>query len=137
MIAADVVAEIEARFPCVQGFYAAHCQTGDAYLIFASRGGPESEAELCEALLRWFDGYAADWWREHPGGAAPTVYWRYDTPHIVWMPDDDPTHPLTGRLVTRLVLSNAPVRWNTLKQYDEARMIQLEREMFPDAKAAQ
>jgi hypothetical protein len=101
----DLVAAIEARYPCVDGIYHARCQTGDEYVIIgdpkrdakadvplyadknpppgtcpygAQELSPDLETALWRALA-CFNLYA-DWWhREHPG-ENPKLYWRYDAP---------------------------------------------------------
>lgn len=124
MNTAALVAEIETLIPCLDGFYAAHCQTGAEYVQFDLRG--DDEAVLCgqmrDLLLLYIE-------PRHAVGAR--LYWRYAPPRIIWYADDSMLTP-RGRLQTRLVVSAKPVVWDTFEAYDEARRYELERMITGD-----
>jgi len=114
MNAADVVAQLEGRYPCVQGPYRNRCQTGARYVVigledWSRRGGEnndhlgkrmagvvretaprclyETEDEACKAFFMAFYGYESAWAAEPDGDPrrhTTRLYWRYDAPHIFW-----------------------------------------------------
>lgn len=153
MNAADLVAEIESRFGCVQGVHRALCQTLEPYVSLGfedtRRNSPykalpvpgtlrdgeprlpyDSEEAACAAALYAFGLYAR-WWRyDHGDEAVPILYWRYDPPHAFW--HDRETVNGRGFLKLRLVLSDRPVVWQDDASYDALRTAQIEREFFPE-----
>ena len=178
MNAADLAAEIENRFHCVQGPYRPKCQTGEPYVVLGfedwSRGGNVSdpgslgqgypgclrpfaprrhyatEEEACEDMLKAFNLYAA--WCELDGlngrglmahlpqgpNGRPTLYWRYDAPHVFWYPDEShkgrgADRKSFGALKVRLVLSCLPVVEEADADYDAARTAELEHDILKGA----
>lgn len=146
MNASDAVAEIESRYPCLQGPHRAICQTGELYVeigfecpsvgagSFHDRVVPgvirpmmprqryATEEDAAEGFLAAFAMYEASWRlrrRLVNDTRAPIVYWRYDPPHCFWYPED-------RALKCRLVLSNRPVVAITDADYDAARTAELE-----------
>lgn len=120
---------IALNFNCVQGMFAAHCQTGDLYKDFVVKGEPGREQKLVAEAQHIFDLYAKRWLEEHKGEDAPILYWRYAAPHVFYYDDDEDGTNGAPRaaLKMRLVLSNRPVRWADPKgAYDEFRRAELE-----------
>jgi hypothetical protein len=123
----DLIASIEARYPCVPGLWAPVCQTGDAYV---NLGEPRAdctmpsnripgtcpdgtgrdlafdvETALYQALI-CFENYAADWHERHPE-AKPTLYWRYERKMVL---QETPGRRKRRCYVRcRLVLSDKPI----------------------------
>lgn len=128
MNAQDIVNELRTRFTCVQGFHTARCQTGDLYRTFESRAPVDGEDTASHNVLAMVNAYAAEWQAQHVG-AHPTLFWRYDKPHIFWYPDDEPRNTHPGCLRTRLVITDRPVVWDTIEAYDAFRTGQLETEI--------
>jgi hypothetical protein len=118
MNVAELVAKIAERYTCVQGFYAALCQTGEEYVLFNQYGRVDEESRCCINMLAEFDRYAEKWWQKHGGLAKPTLYWRYAPPHVIWYPDDDLAAALPARLRCRLVLSERPVIYKAVTTYE-------------------
>lgn len=135
----ELAAEIAKRYTCVEGLYMAYCQTGEKYVMIGHEnlkpcdrepsGRPipgviresarlrkyRTEPEACDDLLKAFDLYADHWLASNPEGKAPTLYWRYAAPHV-FMHDSPRKAWLYGRM--RLVLSNRPVVFATMEEYD-------------------
>ena len=122
MLATDLVAEIEALIPCHDGLYAAHAQTGDEYVQFSLRGDDESAlvSQMREMLLLYIEP------RRGPGAR---LFWRYAPPRLFWYPNDADEAP-RGRLQTRLMISAKPIIWFSMGEYDQARMLELERKVI-------
>lgn len=157
MNAADVVAELESRYPCVQGIFRHQCQTGDVYVTIGFEQplvgehyppgpwGPipgvvreghrrrryDHETEACEDFLRAFGLFEEEWGRRHPPEwrSKAVLYWRYDAPHIFWYAED-------RALNCRLAISALPVVAIDDAAYDAARRAELEREITQGARPA-
>lgn len=150
MIAADIVNELESRYPCVQGIYRYHCQTGEPYVVigferrhlgeeYRSKEIPvpgtvrelmrtfwyPTEDEACQETLRAFTLYEQHWRKEHPNDRNPIIYWRYDEPHAFWYEEKG-----LGRIRLRLVLSAMPVVEIPDDEYDATRTAELERDIL-------
>lgn len=159
MIAADLVAELESRYPCIQGLHRSVCQTGEPYVVIGSewrrlgeehrpKGNPipgvvregvrrelyATEDEACVYWLRAFDLYVEDWGRcRGPEEAKPFLYWRYDAPHIFWYGDESKCGGIeVGAIKCRLVLSVLPVVPVSDADYDAQRRAELEHRIIPD-----
>lgn len=114
MNAADLVAELQARFPCVEGCQRAHAPTSEPYVDvgfedwshsaepsrvdgmpaqlgrirqLARRRMYQTENEACRDFLRAFNLYEGAW-RAENGLAIPVLYWRYAAPHVFWHDDE-------------------------------------------------
>lgn len=129
MTAAELAAKIAAVYPAVQGRHAAYCQTREPYELFVERGVMADESVCCDRMLKAFVAYATEWDLKHAGEERPTLYWRYDPPHIFWYASDEPNAPANpSALRCRLVLSNLPVVAETEEEYDARRTAELEQE---------
>lgn len=141
MNAAELAAKIAENYEVARGLYAHHCQTGDAYVIIGEDMHANAEIpgtvdegqqllhytdepQACEAALRAFNCYA-EWWHFHNAGVTPKLYWRYAAPHAFWHDDD-------GTVRVRLVLSAAPVKFETLEEYDVWRREELREKLIGD-----
>ncbi len=146
MNAADVVAELEGRYPCLQGPHRAICQTGDTYVdigfedpaigsgVYHDRAVPgvvrpmmprcryDSEEAAAQDFLTAFALYEAATrlrYRLRAGAeGAFFLYWRYDAPHCFWYQED-------RALKCRLVLSANKVVDIGDHDYDAARRAEL------------
>lgn len=91
MKASDLVAELEARFRCVQGPYWAYIGSRELYVMIGAEADPrqsgimcekpkpgvvrqsvqqqsyKTEDEACAATLEAFNAYEADWRKTHEG----------------------------------------------------------------------
>lgn len=131
MIAADIVNELESRYPCVQGGHQYYCPTGTPYESFFENAAVEEEAaDLTMAAIRV---YEAKVLAEKPPGAYLTLYWRYDAPHCFWYADDLPKHPRKykrGAMKIRIALDWRPVVETSDAEYDATRTAELERDIL-------
>lgn len=150
MNATDLVAELESRYPCVQGLHRARCQTGEPYVVIGAewrRLGEEhrpkgehipgtvrecvrsisygDEDTACQQTLVAFNAYEAHWRTQPQPDVPPVLYWRYDTPHAFWYGDDEGPKGERGRLKVRLVLSALQVVEISDDEYDAQRRAEL------------
>lgn len=127
MIAADLVAELESRFRCVDGPHRAICQTNEPYVMFNILAPTEDEG--CQRALDAFRAYEDDWRKANPG-QHPVLYWRFaPQERIMWEWHED-KRLLRGRIYTRFCLSCRPVVELDDDAYDAQRTEELEREHF-------
>lgn len=119
---ATLLAYIESRFPCTEGFPTNVCQTDDHYVILGTpdiggcpgiikerqcRATFESETDAFLAAARAFDNYAT--------GKSGILYWR-TPPRIEKMTKG-------YRVYLRLVITNNPVIYETMDDLDLARLL--------------
>lgn len=123
MNTADLVAEIERLIPCYDGFYAAHCQTGDEYVVFERTG--DDEALACQQMRADIKAYI----QERRGDGA-RLFWRFAAERrIDWELLPRKKQP-RGRLYTRLVVTHASIIWFSWEEYNQVRTLELERKML-------
>lgn len=128
-----ITKEIERQFECVDGLRGPVCQTGDSYVVIGSQhpGLPTIPGTIDEGAVREhafdeetaasmalasFQAYHA-WWSEvQSDGEKPILYWRIK-PELNGF-------KVNGKfkcsIYLRLALSDKPVIYRTLNEYDRA-----------------